>query len=225
MRRFLFLGACLALAATACGGDDSSPASGTGGSGGTTATGGSGGTTATGGSGGTGGTAGSAATGGAAGTGGQTGSRFPLTHQSGERFLREASGKPFFFHGDTSWSLIAQVTKQDAEQYLEDRRQKGFTVILVNLLEHEFSDKAPANIYGDAPFATAGDFSSPNEAYFAHADWVLQKANEKGLLVLLAPAYLGYGGGSEGFYQEMVASSTSRPFSSAFCSTQSAWAK
>jgi hypothetical protein len=204
MLRASLIGACFALTAAACGSDDSSSASGTGGSGGTTATGGSGGTTATGGSGGSGGTT---ATGGAAGSGGQIGSRFPLTHQSGERFLREASGKPFFFNGDTSWSLIAQVTKEDAEQYLEDRRQKGFTVILVNLLEHEFSDKAPANIYGDAPFTTAGDFSKPNEAYFAHADWVLQKAEEKGLLVLLAPAYLGYGGGSEGFYQEMVASS------------------
>jgi len=191
----------VSVLASGCGSDGSSATPATGGAAGAA---GSAGTGATAGS---GGSAGTGATGGTAGT---SGARFPLSSKPGERFLREASGKPFFFHGDTGWSLIAQLTKEDAELYLENRRQKGFSVILVNLLEHAFSDKAPANIYGDAPFTTPGDFATPNEAYFAHADWVLKKADEKGLLVLLAPAYLGYGGGSEGFYQEMVASGTSK---------------
>jgi hypothetical protein len=39
---------------------------------------------------------------------------------------------------------------------------------------------------------TPGDFNTPNEAYFEHAHWVLEQAAERGLLVLLAPCYLGY---------------------------------
>ena len=29
-----------------------------------------------------------------------------------------------------------------------------------------------------------GDFSTPNEKYFEHADWVIKKAEEKGFQVL-----------------------------------------
>jgi hypothetical protein len=184
-----------------------------GGKGGATSgggSGGSGGSAAVGGSSGSGGSSGVSGAGGGAGTGGTSGARYPLTHASGERFLRDANGKPFFFQGDSGWSLIAELSNEDAETYLEDRRQKGFSVILVNLIEHEFADQAPKDFYGDAPFSTPGDFSTPNEAYFAHADSVIDRANDKGLLLLLAPAYLGYGGGSEGFYQDMVASGTTK---------------
>ena len=130
---------------------------------------------------------------------------FPLRTRTSQRYLEDAAGKPFLMHGDTAWSLIAQLTREDAEKYLEDRRQRGFNTILVNLLEHRFATKAPANIYGQPPFTVAGDFSTPNEAYFAHADQVLRMAAEKGFLVLLAPAYLGYDGGPEGWYKTMVA--------------------
>ena len=86
-----------------------------------------------------------------------------------------------------------QLTKEEAEEYLENRRQKGFNAILVNLIEYNYADNPPKNKYGDAPFTTPGDFSTPNEAYFAHADWVIQKAREKGILVVLNPCYTGTG--------------------------------
>ncbi|MEZ5564857.1 MAG: DUF4038 domain-containing protein [Gammaproteobacteria bacterium] len=47
------------------------------------------------------------------------------------------------------------------------------------------------------------DFSTPNEAYFAQADYVISKAREKGMLVMLTPAYLGFDGGDQGWYQAM----------------------
>ena len=50
-----------------------------------------------------------------------------------------------------------------------------------------------------------GDFTTPNEAYFEHADWVLRRAGELGFVVLLTPAYLGYEGGGEGWYRDMAA--------------------
>jgi hypothetical protein len=56
------------------------------------------------------------------------------------------------------------------------------------------------------------DFSSSNlnSAYFAHADWVINKAAEKGILVLLAPIYAGFPGTEEGWRQEMVANGAAK---------------
>ena len=130
---------------------------------------------------------------------------FPLRIQPHKRYLEDAAGRPFLIQGDAAWSLIAQLTKGEVEQYLQDRRQRGFNTLLVNLLEHRFAEHAPDNAYGEPPFATPGDYSTPNEKYFAYADWVLSRAKELGFLVLLAPSYAGSGGGEDGWYQEMRA--------------------
>jgi hypothetical protein len=135
---------------------------------------------------------------------------FPLHVEAGKRYLVDAAANPFLLHGDTAWSLIVQLTREDVDVYLDDRRARGFNTLLVNLLEHKFANRAPQNVYGQAPFLVPGDFSTPNELYFAHADWVLRRAAEKGFLVLLVPAYLGYGGGDEGWYQEVVASGATK---------------
>jgi len=134
---------------------------------------------------------------------------FPLVISSDGRSVLDQAGRPFFINGDAAWSLIAQMTRENADLYLRDRQQKGFTAVLVNLLEHRFASRAPANIYGDAPFPAGGTFTAPNEAYFLHADWVIRAAAEKGLVVLLAPLYLGYSCGNQGWCAEVRASSPS----------------
>lgn len=131
--------------------------------------------------------------------------QFPL-HVDG-RHLADVAGKPFLIQGDAAWSLIAQLSREDAQTYLADRKARGFNTLLINLVEYHFANRAPANAYGDEPFVRAGDFSAPNETYFAHADFVLNRARELGFAVLLAPAYLGFDGGSEGWYADLVASS------------------
>lgn len=132
--------------------------------------------------------------------------RFPLRVEAGKRLLVDASGRGFLLHGDTAWSLIAQLSKDDVITYLDDRKARGFNAILVNLLEAKFASKAPKNFYGDCPFSGAEDYARPNEKYFKHVDWVLQQAARRGILVLLAPSYLGYGGGNEGWYEMMAKS-------------------
>jgi Protein of unknown function (DUF4038) len=111
---------------------------------------------------------------------------FPLRARPGKHYLEDGAGKPFFMQGDTAWSLIAQLKKDDVEAYLQDRRRRGFNTLLVNLLEHRFADNAPDNAYGEPPFLTPDDFATPNEKYFAYADWVLSRAQELGFVVLLA---------------------------------------
>ena len=131
--------------------------------------------------------------------------QFPLRVEPGKNYPVDRNGRPFFMQGEAAWSLIADLKDDEAELYLEDRKARGFNTILVNLIEHRFSRNAPANAYGERPFADNGNFVLPNEAYFARADRILQRACDLGFLVLLVPAYLGTGGGDEGWYQEMVA--------------------
>jgi hypothetical protein len=133
---------------------------------------------------------------------------FPLRVSSNQRYLVDVNNQPFLIHGDTAWSLIADLTREDAEIYLQDRAARGFNTLLINLIEHKFSSDPPRNAYGDAPFLN-NDIATPNTAYFAHADYVLGRARDLGFAVLLVPAYLGFGGGDEGFYQELNAAGNS----------------
>jgi hypothetical protein len=132
---------------------------------------------------------------------------FPLKVSADKRRLIDQRGQPFFVNGDTPWSLITGLTREDAELYLEDRKQRGFNAILMNIIEHKFN--GPVNRYGQGPFLKSGDFSAPNEQYFQHVDWVIGRARDKGMLVLATPAYFGYQGGDEGWYQEIIRTSLS----------------
>ena len=128
---------------------------------------------------------------------------YPVKVGPDNRHLVTQSGSAYLVQGDAAWSLISGLTNKEAEAYLEDRRQKGFNSIIVNLIEHKF--RGPVNRYGEGPFKTPGDFSTPNEKYFEHADWVIRKAGEKGIQVFLAPIYLGYKGTDEGWIKEALA--------------------
>jgi hypothetical protein len=130
---------------------------------------------------------------------------FPISATTDGRRFTDAAGRPFLLHGDTAWSLIGDLTREDADLYLRDRRARGFNTLLVNLIEHRFSRNAPANAYGDPPFPDA-PFGALGDAYFDHARWILDRACDLGFLVLLTPAYAGAGGGPEGWYAEMAAS-------------------
>jgi hypothetical protein len=129
----------------------------------------------------------------------------PLRVSENHRYLIAQDGTPYFLQGDAAWSLIANLTKEEAVQYLQNRKAKGFNALLVNLLEHKFAKNAPKNVYGEAPFPNMSDWSVPNEKYFEHADWVIRQAAANGQVVLLAPVYLGYPGTDEGFIDEVMA--------------------
>ncbi len=124
---------------------------------------------------------------------------YPLSVSTNGRYLMEASGRPLFLHGDAAWSLIANLSLEDAMVYLADRHSKGVNAIYVNLVETAFSNQTPPwlNVDGEAPFSPLPDsyimdFSQPNVAYWAHVDAVLDAAKEKDILVFAFPAYMGW---------------------------------
>jgi hypothetical protein len=132
----------------------------------------------------------------------QTQFSHPLTISANRRYLLDGEGKPFLIHGDTAWSIIAALTKEEAEQYLTNRAMKGYNAIIVNLIEHKFN--GPISRYGEHPFTNPADLSTPNDKYFDYADWVIQRAADLGIAVFLCPLYLGYrhAADDDGWYHE-----------------------
>jgi hypothetical protein len=129
--------------------------------------------------------------------------RFPLRVSANHRHLEDASGKPFLVVGDAAWSLVAQLDDASVSTYLDDRATRGFTSIIVNLIEHKFATHAPSNRAGVSPFLEPGDFRTPNVAYFDSAHRAVSEAARRGISVWLCPAYLGWDGGDEGFFKEI----------------------
>jgi hypothetical protein len=135
---------------------------------------------------------------------------YPLRVGPTSRYLVDQTGKPFLLVGDAAWSLFAALSDADADLYLEDRRQRGFTAVIANLIEHQFAANPPADFYGIAPFTGQAFTTPPNDAYFAHVDTIVNSAAAKGIVILLDPLYLGFGCGGQGWCAEAKAATTSQ---------------
>ena len=112
---------------------------------------------------------------------------FPIRKSANKHFFVDSTNKPFFYNADTCWKLFWEFTSDEAEFYLKNRKETGFTVIQVQLLPYRAYQ---CNRYGDNPFNARGDMTKPNEAYFKHVDRILEMASELGLGMLIAPVWL-----------------------------------
>jgi hypothetical protein len=112
----------------------------------------------------------------------------PIVVSPNHRFLQHKDGAPFFWLGDTAWRLFLRLDRDEAERYLENRRQKGFTVIQAVAL-HNRNDQ---NQYGAA--LIEGDLTRPNVApgkygYWEHIDWIVDLAAKKGIYIGMLPCW------------------------------------
>lgn len=103
------------------------------------------------------------------------------------RFLQHEDGTPFFYLGDTAWELFHRLNREDAETYLENRRQKGVNVVQAVALA-EFDGLNEPNPYGEKPLLD-NDPAKPNGKYFEHVDYIVNKAVEKGIYIGLLPTW------------------------------------
>lgn len=104
-----------------------------------------------------------------------------------KRFLVQADGKPFFYLGDTAWELFHKLNREEAVKYLDDRKEKQFTVIQAVALAELDGIKTP-NPYGHRPLNNE-DLSQPNEDYFKHVDFIVKEANQRGIYIGMLPTW------------------------------------
>lgn len=115
------------------------------------------------------------------------------------RFLATQDNKPFFWLGDTDWSMIHRLTREEIEELINIRSEQGFNVLQVVALA-EFGGLHQPNRQGDLPLinddptqllTTPG--SNPDDAseydYWDHLDFVIQRAAEKGIYIGLLPTW------------------------------------
>ncbi len=122
-----------------------------------------------------------------------------LKISSNGRFFQTIEGKPFFWLGDTGWLLFVKCKREEAIQYLDDRKQKGFNVIQV-MLVHDIN--LGVNGYGDSslhnknvadPNTTPGNAFTNAVAYdfWDHVDYIIDEAAKRGLYMALVPVWGG----------------------------------
>ncbi len=113
-----------------------------------------------------------------------------------KRFLVHENGTPFFYLGDTAWELFHRLNREEADKYLTNRTKNGFTVIQAVVIAELDGLRTP-NAYGYTPFHDM-DSRRPNEAYFAHVDYIVNKAESLGLYIGMLPAWGRWVGGADG---------------------------
>lgn len=125
-------------------------------------------------------------------------------HASGGYFV-DQKNVPFLMTGSCAWTLFTQPSLADAKLLIDSRSAAGFNALLVMMLDNSFANTAPSNQSSVAPFSTPGDFSTPNAAYWANVDAVCDYAYSKGIVLYVAPMYLGFNGGAEGVESQVAA--------------------
>lgn len=117
----------------------------------------------------------------------------PLKVSENKRFLVTADGKPFFYLGDTAWELFHRLNREEAERYLKNRADKGFTVIQAVALA-ELDGLNTPNAYGHRPLLE-NDPTRPdvkdgaNNDYWDHVDYIVKKADALGLYIGFLPTW------------------------------------
>jgi hypothetical protein len=157
-------------------------------------------------------------------------SAFPLKVQ-GRHFI-DQNGVAFRIHGEASWDAHINLGLRDLQAYLDDRKARGFNALftyVANPVVYFLGSSAPfarqlggsgagaaalpfsQNISGGAwngdPLFTNHDasFAAPNDAYHAWVAQFVDEAAARGMVVMLAPMYLGFGLGSDdGWYQTLM---------------------
>jgi len=124
------------------------------------------------------------------------GANFPVkVSPTNPRILVDQDNAPFMVVGDSPHSLIVNLSASDAAAYLANRAARGFNSLWVEVLCVPYTGgRSNASLLdGTRPFTRdiAGthsyDFTTPNDAYFAHVDQVMRMAATNGLVVMLDP--------------------------------------
>jgi len=113
-----------------------------------------------------------------------------------KRFLVHEDGTPFFYLGDTAWELFHRLNREEADKYLQNRADKGFTVIQAVALAEVDGHRDP-NPYGHLPLIDLDPVrpavkDGPNNDYWDHVDYIVNKANSLGLYIGFLPTWGRY---------------------------------
>ena len=105
----------------------------------------------------------------------------------------ERGGKPFFLLSDTNWMAFQKLSLKEWEEIVRTRREQGFTALQISVFPilHD-NCESPRDI---DPFMKKDgkyDYDSINEAYFDHAEKMLELMCNYGLIPFLHLFWVDY---------------------------------
>jgi chitodextrinase len=121
------------------------------------------------------------------------------TSSSNPRILVDQNNVPFLMVGDSPQSLMVNLSAANAASYLADRATNGFNTVLVDAIctTYTFGPANASLLNGTLPFTNtipgtgSYDLTTPNEAYFAFVDQIVNLAATNGIEVMLDPIETG----------------------------------
>ncbi len=122
----------------------------------------------------------------------------PVAVSSDGHYLLKADGAPFHWIGDTAWDLHHRLTQEEITEYLENRKAKGYTIILFRIPLNEKSGADEGNRYGHFPFNNK-QIDEPNEDFFALVDYTLDEMERLELVAGFLPLWGWVVGGKFGY--------------------------
>lgn len=143
------------------------------------------------------------------------------------RYVVDRAGKPVLVWGEGAWTMNSQVApsagtsstpnaayastiEAGARVYYADRAARGLNCHGLQLIAR-YQGSAPNDSDGVAPFTTANDFATFNQAYFDKAARIVQVAGEYGFVVFIFAWWEGYDSG-QGWHDAIVSNGTTKCF-------------
>ena len=114
-------------------------------------------------------------------------------------------GKPFFYLADTAWSAFYNAPLPEWQEYLDFRQSQGFNALQIIVLP--ITHDASASNIDIEPFARKAsghyDYLAINDAYFDRACTMLELAQQRGFVPVLAPLWFAHISPGDDFEQTM----------------------
>jgi len=110
---------------------------------------------------------------------------YPLKVSTDNKSLVGQDGRPYFYTGDTSWTMLSTLSRTEASQYMDARKAQGFNTIQTIMVNwNRAYSKAGVTAF------TNNDISKPNDAYFATIDEIVQDAATRNMQLIIDPLWL-----------------------------------
>ena len=119
--------------------------------------------------------------------------KFPVAVSADKRYLVDEDGNPWMMNGDSPQCMPANLSVADMEYFFANRAGHGFNTAWVNLIcgPYTYGRKDASTYDGITPFTTKDDVATPNPAYWARMDTMVDLAKKYGITLLLDPAETG----------------------------------
>ena len=104
------------------------------------------------------------------------------------------TNKPVYVNGEDAFDLAVQLSSSsDVDTYLSDRASRGFNLLWVAMVDNAYHDFVgnQNNALGQNPWGGNADFTNEDPDYWAHVDYIIQRAAAYGITILAGPMFAG----------------------------------